>query len=47
MPWVAPTGAHDMYLTGDYMVWTDGTVYLCKENTAYSPEDYAAAWEAA
>lgn len=47
MPWVAPTGAHDMYLTGEYMVWTDGTVYLCKENTAYSPEDYAAAWEAA
>lgn len=44
--WVAPTGAHDMYLAGEYMIWTDGTVYLCKQNTVYSPDAYAAAWEA-
>lgn len=44
--WVAPTGAHDMYLVGEYMIWTDGTVYLCKQNTIYSPDVYATAWEA-
>ena len=45
LPWVAPTGAHDMYLTGEYMVWTDGLIYKCLSSTAYSPEDYAGAWE--
>lgn len=47
MPWVAPTGAHDMYLTGEYMVWTDGVVYRCVSGTAYSPVEYAEAWEVA
>lgn len=46
MPWVAPTGAHDMYAIGEYMVWTDCVVYRCLTATAYSPGDYAAAWEA-
>lgn len=46
MPWVAPTGAHDMYLAGEYMIWTDGRIYKCLSGTAYSPEDYADAWEA-
>lgn len=45
MPWVAPTGAHDMYLAGEYMVWIDGTVQKCLSDTPYSPVDYAAAWE--
>jgi hypothetical protein len=45
LPYVAPTGAHDMYLAGEYMIWTDGAVKLCKQNTAYSPDEYAAAWE--
>lgn len=44
-PWVAPTGAHDMYKAGEFMVWTDGTVYRCLTDTAYSPADYAQAWE--
>ena len=47
MPWVAPTGAHDMYLSGEYMVWTDGVTYLCKQNTNFSPAEYADAWEVA
>ena len=42
--WVAPTGAHDMYKAGEYMVYTDGQVYKCLSDTAYSPTDYAAAW---
>lgn len=45
LDWVAPTGAHDMYLAGEYMIWTDGTVYRCISGTAYSPEEYAGAWE--
>lgn len=45
MPWVAPTGAHDMYLAGEYMIWIDGTVQKCLSDTPYSPVDYAAAWE--
>lgn len=44
-PWVAPTGAHDMYLAGEYMIWTDGSTYKCLTNTNYSPTDYPAAWE--
>lgn len=44
--WAAPTGAHDMYKAGEYMVWTDGTVYRCVRDTAYSPVDDPTAWEA-
>ena len=45
-PFAQPTGAHDMYHAGDYMIWTDGKTYRCTADTAYSPADYAAAWEA-
>lgn len=45
LAWVQPTGAHDMYLAGEYMIWTDGGVYKCLSGTAYSPEEYAGAWE--
>lgn len=45
-PWIAPTGAHDMYLAGEYMVYTDGVTYKCLSDTTYSPTDYAQAWEA-
>lgn len=41
---VHPTGAHDIYMAGEYMIFSS-KLYLCKENTAYSPEEYAAAWE--
>ena len=44
-PWVAPTGAHDIYLAGEYMIWTDGSTYKCLSNTNFSPADYASAWE--
>lgn len=44
-PWLAPTGAHDMYKSGEYMIWTDGNIYLCKSDTVYSPDTYAQAWE--
>ena len=45
LPWVQPTGAHDMYKAGECMVWTDGGVYRCVSDTVYTPEQYAAAWE--
>jgi len=45
LPWEAPTGAHDMYKAGEYMVWTDGSVYRCKQDTAYSPDVLPGAWE--
>lgn len=44
-PWVHPTGTHDMYKIGEYMIWTDGAVYRCIVDTVYSPADYPAAWE--
>lgn len=46
-PWIAPTGAHDMYKAGEWMIWTNGQRYCCKADTTYSPVDYPAAWEVA
>ena len=45
-PWVAPAGAHDVYRAGEYMIWTDGQMYKCLQNTNFSPVEYARAWEA-
>lgn len=45
LPWEQPTGAHDMYHAGEYMIWTDDSVYKCIQDTAYSPEEYSQAWE--
>ena len=45
LPYEAPTGAHDMYKAGEYMIWTDGTVKHCLEDTNFSPEEYPQAWE--
>ena len=44
-PFVPVQGAHDMYRAGEYMVWTDGKIYRCKEDTNFSPDDNAQAWE--
>lgn len=45
LPYEAPTGAHDMYKQGEYMIWTDGTVKKCIQDTSFSPTEYANAWE--
>lgn len=45
LPWVQPTGAHDMYHSGEYMIWTDKKVKKCVLDTNFSPDEYPAAWE--
>lgn len=45
LPWEQPTGAHDMYKAGEYMIFTDKEIYLCKSDTNFSPTEYAQAWE--
>ena len=45
LPWQAPTGAHDCYNNGEYMIWTDGATYLCNtDGTVYGPDVLPAAW---
>lgn len=44
-PWIAPTGSHDIYKSGEYMIWTDDLIYKCITNTNFSPTEYAQAWE--
>ena len=44
--WIAPSGAHDQYEAGEYMVYTDDKTYKCLSPTVYTPEEYAQAWEA-
>lgn len=43
--WIAPTGAQDMYKVGEWMIWTDGSLYECLSDTTYSPEELASAWK--
>lgn len=46
LPYVAPTGAHDAYQTGEYMIWTDGQIYRCNtDNTVWGPDTLPGAWE--
>lgn len=44
-PFVPVQGSHDMYRTGEYMIYTDGKIYKCLSDTNFSPEDYFQAWE--
>ncbi len=45
LPWEAPTGAHDIYKSGEYMIWTDGSIKKCVQDTNFSPIEYPQAWE--
>lgn len=45
LPWVAPTGAHDIYKAGEYMIWADGTVRRCKSDTDRGPDVLPDNWE--
>jgi hypothetical protein len=43
--WVAPTGAHDQYVKGEWMIWTDGAIYECIQDTVYDPSAYSQSWK--
>lgn len=46
LPYVAPSGAHDAYQTGEYMIWTDGQIYRCNtDNTVWGPDTLPDVWE--
>ena len=45
LPYEAPTGAHDIYKVGEYMIYTDKNIYKCIQDTNFSPTDYPQAWE--
>jgi hypothetical protein len=44
LPWEQPTGAHDIYKAGEYMIW-HGSIYRCLSDTAFDPGGQAAAWK--
>lgn len=41
---IHPTGAHDMYLAGEYAIFDDG-IKRATMDTNFSPDEYPAAWE--
>jgi len=45
-PWVQPASTSDLYLQGECIRWTDGTVYRAVRDTNFSPAEYAADWAA-
>ena len=45
LPYVPGQPAHAIYHVGEYMIFTDGYTYKCKQDTTYSPSEYAGAWE--
>lgn len=42
--YVAQTGAHDMYHASEWAIFSE-RYYRCKQDTSYSPEEYAKVWE--
>lgn len=45
-PWAAPSGAHDQYKAGEYMIWTDGQTYKCLTDADRGPDAMPDAWAA-
>ena len=45
LPWKKPTGSHDMYKKGEYMVYEDELTYKALMDTTYTPIEYPQAWE--
>lgn len=46
--WRQPTGAHDAYMKGDTMIYTDGKSYKSTiDNNVWSPDVYPNGWEIA
>lgn len=48
LAYVTPSCAEYAYNEGEWMIWTDGLAYKCKQNaTVYGPDVLPSAWEAA
>lgn len=45
LPFIRPTCAADMYKAGEYMVFTDGKIYVAKQDTDRPPTEYPQAWD--
>ena len=46
LPYVAPSGAHDAYMMDEWMIWTDGRFYRCRQDaTVWGPDVLPGAWE--
>ena len=45
MPWVRPTNATDIYRKDEYMIFTDNLMYVCLQNTSFSPTEQLTAWK--
>ncbi len=44
--WTQPTGAHDAYMAGDQVIYTDGLTYESTINSnTWSPVDYPQGWK--
>ncbi len=44
--WVQPSGAHDAYMIGDVIKFTDGKKYASLiDNNVWGPDAYPAGWE--
>lgn len=43
--WVAPTGAHDAYKTGDHVMFEGAEYVSLIDANTWSPEAYPAGWE--
>ena len=44
-PFVHPTGAHDMYLKGEYAIFDGGAIKRANQDTSFGPDEYAQAWD--
>lgn len=45
-PWQPPSGTSGMYMAGECVVWTDGSIYRCRDdNTVHDPAALPSAWE--
>lgn len=46
IPWYQPTGAHDAWMRGMKMAYTDGHHYICLvDGTVYPPDVVPTSWE--
>ena len=46
IPWYQPTGAHDAWMKGMKMAYTDGHHYICLvDGTVYPPDIVPSSWE--